>query len=260
MKIQKISQYASVNPSISVGEYEQSLNKDGFTSGLWPLSGFSVTLADCINERIPNLYFIRYGGIEDVCLGGRALTPEELVLEIKRVPRSAVGPDLKKVLIGSHGKIGNFEEVSLKIFPQPQTVQWGLLVFKDVKAQEEAFKRLYGVFIRPLYVRFLNTRDGNGILRSLNLKEEGTPVLAIKLAGLKCMVQAEVETIEQTFDGHVIHWPQRPAQSDIMDQTLITVESYEETLKHLEPMFGLNLLAARKFENKLENFFGDNPC
>ena len=47
-----------------------------------------------------------FGAIEDVLLGLTAVLPQGEILRCKPMPRSAAGPDLRRLLVGSEGMLG----------------------------------------------------------------------------------------------------------------------------------------------------------
>ena len=63
-QLNKISQLVTIDPDITFDDYEARLNNEGLTSGYLPLTGSGTTLSAVLASRIPNLYFVKYGGIE----------------------------------------------------------------------------------------------------------------------------------------------------------------------------------------------------
>ena len=129
MHLHKISQIVTLDPEIRIIDYERQLNGEGFTSGYRPVTGLQTSLASCLAERTGNLFFLKYGGIEELCVGGTVTTPQGVAFHIKDYPCAATGPDLRRAVIGSRQLLGRFREVSLKVFPLPETLAWGLALF-----------------------------------------------------------------------------------------------------------------------------------
>ncbi|MBI2341065.1 MAG: FAD-binding protein [Deltaproteobacteria bacterium] len=272
LHLHKISQIAAVDPAMRVIDYERQLNSEGFTGGYRPVSGYQSSLSACLAERTANLFSLKYGGIEDICAGGTVTTPLGTAFTIKDYPRAATGPDLRRVLIGAGGLLGHFSSVSLKVFPLPEAQSWGLALFDRTEEAFEALRRMIGHFVRPLFVRILEEEEGGGLLRSLNLAEASKVVLAFKLAGLKGMVEAEREGVVKLHEGESVlfHWPGRPAEVEVLDQTLITKEAYLDFCERSAPLTGRKPSAgggpvpgtgpAGGAEESLKKFFKENPC
>ena len=259
----KTAQIAVVDPETRVIDYEQKLNNEGLTSGYWPVTGLQASLAACLAERTANLFFLKYGGIEELCVGGTVITPCEVPFQIKDYPRSATGPDLRRVIIGSHQLLGRFREVSLKVFPLPEALVWGVALFDRPDAALEGLRRMIGHFIRPLFVRIMEEEEGGGLLRSLNLSEESKVILAFKLTGLKGMVEAEREAVMKLHEGDnvLFHWPARPAEVEVLDQTLIAPEPCLDFYERSAPLTGRNPKSpTTPGEESLKKYLKENPC
>ncbi|MBI4412320.1 MAG: hypothetical protein HY541_07550 [Deltaproteobacteria bacterium] len=261
--LHKISLIAVVDPEMRVIDYEQKLNAEGLTSGYRPVTGMQTPLSACLAERTANLFFLKYGGIEELCVGGAVVTPQGVAFPIKDYPRAATGCDLRRVVIGSRGLLGQFREGSLKVFPLPEALVWGLALFEGPEAALEGVRRMVGSFIRPLFVRIMEEKEGSGLLRSLNLSEEAKVVLAFKLGGLKGMVEAEREAVMKLneADNVLFHWPVRPAEVEVLDQTLIVREPCLDFWTKYAPLAGRNPASpATDGEEALKKYLRENPC
>ena len=122
---------------------------------------------------------------------------------------------------------------------------------------------MIGNFIRPLFVRMMLDAEGDGLLRSLNLSEESKVILAFKLAGLKGMVEAEREAMMKLYEGDQVlfHWPLRPAEVEVLDQTLIASEPWLGFFGESAPLTGRNPKSvATGGEETLKKYLRENPC
>lgn len=220
--LHKMSQTASVSPEWTVSAYERELNKEGLTGGYHPVEGPDKTLNECLNSRIPNLFFLRYGGIEELCIGAFAETPSKKSFTVKSAPRAATGPDLRRVLIGAKGALGTFYEATLKVFPIPEHTVWGMFFVDSPDQARRMLLRAQDRFIRPLFAAWLDADQAQGIFKSLTLVSQG-PLWAVKLSGLKGMVDAEKSLFEEAADaeGAACRWLSRSAEDDVLDRALL---------------------------------------
>lgn len=97
-------------------QLEKALNEQGFTCGHFPQSFEFSTVGGWIAARGAGQASTGYGPIEELLLALRVVTPQG-ILKTKEYPRSAIGPDLKQIFIGSEGAFGIISEATLKIFP-----------------------------------------------------------------------------------------------------------------------------------------------
>jgi alkyldihydroxyacetonephosphate synthase len=72
-----------------------------------------------------------FGGIEDVLLGLTAVLPDGEILRLRPVPRSAAGPDLRRLLTGSEGTLAVVTEATLACRTRPRTWEWLACAFGD---------------------------------------------------------------------------------------------------------------------------------
>lgn len=228
MRLKKTSQTVTVDPEIRVTDYERELNAEGLTGGYFPSQGKRSLLNECLAKRTPNLFFLKYGGIEELCVGGTVMGPSGKPFQIKAAPRAAVGPDFRRVVIGSEGNLGHFKEVVLRVFPLPEVELWGIFLFESVSKALEGFRQMLGFQIHPLFGRILEEEEALGLLRSLNFPEDDRTIFAFKLAGMKSMVEAEKETLTRLFEEKraLSYWPSKGAENEILDETLINPEGF----------------------------------
>lgn len=136
IEIDSISMLIQSDTDISIEELERELKKKSFTLNYFPVSEDSILLADALNERTPNLYHEYFGGIEDLCLQIRLGLPNGDIWENVAAPRSATGPSLKKLAIGSDEKLGVPVQATLRIFHQPAATEVGLVRFDSEKKEK----------------------------------------------------------------------------------------------------------------------------
>ncbi|MDO8518893.1 MAG: hypothetical protein Q7T11_01865 [Deltaproteobacteria bacterium] len=228
MRLKKVSQIVALDPDIRVADFERELNAEGLTGGYLPAAGVNTRLSDCLARRVPNLFFMKYGGIENLCVGGTVITPGGREFVIKTAPRAAVGPDFRRIAIGSDGRLGKFKEVALRVFPSAEAELWGIILLERVSKALEGLRRMLGCQILPLFGRFLEDDEAAGLLRSLNLQESDKTIFAFKLSGPKSMVEAEKEAVTRIFEEQrgLSYWPSKEAEKEILDETLINAEGF----------------------------------
>ncbi len=258
-KLNKQAQMALVSASLSIKEYEARLNKEGFTGGYLPVSEKEVTWDDCLSQRIPNFYSLKYGGVEELCLGGEVTSTLGNKIHIKAYPRSATGPDLRRAIIGSQKSLGSFEKATLKVFPLPEVSTWGV-VLSDTKDQLADFLRnLLAQFIRPTILSFYHP-DEKG-LSGFSWSEKNKYALAFKLTGLKSMVAVEKEVAEaEENQVRKIYWGLNKKEIQLLDDKSAQPEKFAEVCGELMPLLGNPKIIGDKFESHFEKFFKENPC
>jgi len=74
----------------------------------------------------------RYGNIEDLVLDMRVVTPQGILAHAHPLPRESLGGDVRKWMLGSEGSCGIITEAIVKIFPAPESQEYGSILFPDL--------------------------------------------------------------------------------------------------------------------------------
>ncbi len=227
MQLNKTAQLLTFDPQVSIEETEKFLRSEGLTGGYYPLSGYHTLWTDCLAERRPNLYFLKYGGLEELCAGGLVKLPSGKLFSTKIYPRSATGPDLRRVVLGSRHVLGDFEEVTVRCFPLPEKEMWGLVLFETWEEAHDVVRKMMGFFIRPLCIRLLKEEAACVLLENLGYSGEDQVLLAFKLSGLARMVAAEKGVISHWVEDKQSFWPTDKRREEKLDQEFLTAASHQ---------------------------------
>lgn len=153
-----ISLLVTCSPSLRLGRIEKQLNQKGFTLGYKPASGKNLTLQRALDRRIPNLYALRYGEIDDICVSLKVQMNKKTIVT-KNVPRAATGPDFKKIFIGSKGCYGKILEGVFRIAPLAPRWERLRMTWKNAVQKGAFLKRFWSSGIRPLSVQARSHRS-----------------------------------------------------------------------------------------------------
>ena len=93
----------------------------GLTLGHWPQSMDLSTVGGWLACRGAGQYSNRYGKIEDMVLGLEVVLADGRIVRTGgRGPRSATGPDLTQLFVGSEGTLGVITEARFRVHPVPE--------------------------------------------------------------------------------------------------------------------------------------------
>jgi alkyldihydroxyacetonephosphate synthase len=113
------SRLAVLEPGLRGPQAEALLGERGYTLGHFPQSFEYATLGGFAATRSSGQASAGYGRFDDVVLSLRAATPAG-TLEAGRAPRSAAGPDLRQLLLGSEGAFGVITSLTVQVRPAPE--------------------------------------------------------------------------------------------------------------------------------------------
>jgi alkyldihydroxyacetonephosphate synthase len=119
-----VSQVVHVQAGVRGGQLEDALAGNGLTVGHYPQSIAASTVGGWIAAASAGQASTGFGVIEDVLLGLTAVLPGGEILRCRPVPRSAAGPDLRRLLVGSEGTLAVVTEAALACRARPDGWQW----------------------------------------------------------------------------------------------------------------------------------------
>jgi alkyldihydroxyacetonephosphate synthase len=132
---------ATFGPGTTGPGTEAALAEHGLTLGHYPQSWELSTVGGWVVTRSSGQESLGYGRIEDMVSGLELVAPAGR-LEIPAQPASAVGPNLRHLVMGSEGRLGVVTRVTLRVRPRPAaTVVEGAL-FPELESALEAIREL----------------------------------------------------------------------------------------------------------------------
>jgi alkyldihydroxyacetonephosphate synthase len=112
------SMTAEMEPGLRAPQAEQLLAGHGFTLGHFPQSYEYATLGGFAAARSSGQASAGYGRFDDMVVGMTVATPRG-TLDLGRAPKSAAGPDLRQVILGSEGAFGVITSLRLRVRRTP---------------------------------------------------------------------------------------------------------------------------------------------
>jgi alkyldihydroxyacetonephosphate synthase len=119
LDLDEMSRLATFQAGVPGPSLEEQLKARGYTLGHFPQSFEYSTLGGWIVTRSSGQQSYHYGRIEGLFAGGIVETPRGR-LEIKPVPASAAGPDLREMLLGSEGRLGVITQAKVRVRRIPE--------------------------------------------------------------------------------------------------------------------------------------------
>ena len=134
------SQTVEVQAGVRGDRLEEELARSDLTTGHYPQSVAISTVGGWIAASSAGQASTGFGAIEDVLLGLTAVLPDGEILRCRAVPRSAAGPDLRRLLIGSEGTLAVVTEATLACRARPTAWEWLAFGFADFTTMAGALK------------------------------------------------------------------------------------------------------------------------
>lgn len=152
LDLDPVSRTATLQPGLRAPHAEALLAERGFTLGHYPQSYEWATIGGFAAARSSGQASAGYGRFDDMVLGLTLATPSG-TLEAGRAPRSAAGPDLRHLILGSEGAFGVITSVTVRIRPVPRTRVYEGWRFDSFEAGAAALRHLAQDGPRPTVLR-----------------------------------------------------------------------------------------------------------
>jgi len=190
---------------------EKYLESKGYTLGHFPQSLYPSTVGGWIATKATGQFSTKYGGIEDMVLGLEVVLPWGDIVDLPPHPRTATGPDLRRLFIGSEGVFGIVTRAWLKIWPMPEERVMVSFVSESLNDALESVRRILRRGAKPAVVRIYDEIETK---RHFYMFDEayGKIMTVMILEGDKNVVEAERKIVEEEFQGRplgeepVEHW------------------------------------------------------
>jgi alkyldihydroxyacetonephosphate synthase len=139
-QVDLVSRAVDVQAGVRGDRLEEVLAGHGLTVGHYPQSIAISTVGGWIAASSAGQASTGFGAIEDVLLGLTAVLPRGEILRCRPVPRSAAGPDLRRLLVGSEGALAVVTEATLACRARPAAWEWLAFGFPEFTTLADALK------------------------------------------------------------------------------------------------------------------------
>jgi D-lactate dehydrogenase (cytochrome) len=157
---------------------------------------------------------VRYGTMRENVLGLTVVTAEGKVIKTgTRAKKSSAGYDLTRLFVGSEGTLGIITEVTLKLYPQPESISAAVCSFNDIASAVNTVIVTMQMGVPVARVEFL---DENGV-KAINKHDKLTlpekPLLLFEFHGSENSVKEQAEIVQEIAKDHGaigFEWATRP--------------------------------------------------
>lgn len=235
------SRVAELQAGLRGPQAEALLGSRGYTLGHFPQSFEYATLGGFAATRSTGQASAGYGRFDEMVVGLRVATPAGS-LELGRAPRSAAGPDLRQMMLGSEGTLGVISSLRLRVHPVPERRLYSGWRFGSFRAGVAAARRLAQDGPLPTIVRLSDEAEtalgggggsggggggGGGCLMVCGYEGTGELVEATSLATSRVLREAGAEPV----DGAGEHWRDGRYEAPYLRDALLDAGALVETLE-----------------------------
>lgn len=197
------------------GTFEAVLNAEGFTTGHLPQSLTMSTVGGWAACRGGGQFSSRYGKIEDMVIGLRAVLGNGQTVTVDPLARRATGPAIKDILVGSEGVYGFITRLTLRLWPLPEHEIAAVYAFPDHEAGLSALRAVMQAELRPTMARLYDETESRPRAGHLDGFEDGRALCMMIFSGLPALAETEHKLAHDICLAHgaavlpedpVTHW------------------------------------------------------
>jgi alkyldihydroxyacetonephosphate synthase len=146
------SRLARLQPGLRGPQAEALLGQRGYTIGHFPQSFEYATIGGFAAARSSGQASAGYGRFDELVMALELATPAG-TLTLGRAPKTATGPDLRQLILGSEGTLGVITALTVQVRPAPEQRVYEGWLFDSFAAGTAVVRRLAQDGPRPTVLR-----------------------------------------------------------------------------------------------------------
>ena len=191
LDIDEISGLATAQAGMNGELFESALNRRKLTLGHFPQSLTISSVGGWLATRASGQASNRYGKIEDMVQGLKAVLPDGRFLEVRPVPRRSAGPSVKDIFVGSEGTMGIILEGTFRLLPYPERETIHAVGFKDYLTALEALRKIMQSELRPAVIRLYDENESRSKIADYPEYADYPCLCMFTFMGVKDLVEVE---------------------------------------------------------------------
>ncbi|MBB6182475.1 FAD-binding oxidoreductase [Pseudorhizobium flavum] len=195
LHIDRENNLVTVEAGMNGEAFEDALNAEGYTSGHLPQSLTISTVGGWAACRGGGQESSRYGKIENIVVGLKAVMPDGRVLEVRPLPKRASGPSVLDVIVGSEGTLAIITELTMRIWKLPAAEEIIVLALPTRTSALSLAKTIMQAGLHPRIVRLYDEKETATRTEGIETYRDRPVMANIVVCGEASIVAAEAEIV-----------------------------------------------------------------
>ena len=221
--VSRMNKILAINPedltvTVQAGVCRKALNDEIKSTGLFfPIDpGADATIGGMSATRASGTNAVRYGTMRENVLALEVVTAQGDVIRTgTRAKKSSAGYDLTRLMVGSEGTLGIMTEITLRLYPIPETIQAALCSFPSIRDAVATVIQMIQLGVPIARVELIddNTVRMVNAHSKTTLREE--PTLMMEFHGSPAGVAEQIETVQELArdnGGQAFEWASTPEE------------------------------------------------
>ena len=204
--------------TVQPGVTREQLNSEIRHTGLFfPIDpGANASLGGMAATRASGTNAVRYGTMRENVLALEVVTASgEVIRTGTRARKSSAGYDLTRLMVGSEGTLGIITEVTLKLYPQPESVSAAVCHFPAIAAAVATTIQIIQLGVPIARCELLDANAVRAVNRHSKLALRETPMLLMEFHGSPSSVREQAATVQAVaaeHGGEAFEWASTPEE------------------------------------------------
>ena len=208
VKIHQDDFHAVVGPGVTRRQLNDYLRGSGLFFPIDP--GANATIGGMVATRASGTNAVLYGSMRENVVNIEVVMADgSLIRTARRAPKSAAGYDLTRLMIGSEGTLGVFTELTIKLYPVPESILSASCTFQTMEGAVNSVIDMHKYGIPVARVELLDEHTVRAVNQYSKTDFEVAPTLFFEFHGSELGVKEQVELtgeIVRENDGNGFVW------------------------------------------------------